>query len=316
VRPPRAALAFLVVVAMLPGAVAQPTAKVALTKRLAEWRDEIEALGRGKMVLARVYADPQRTRVYLPPDADERPIIVQYLRNTNFLKDFLATHAVNINHKGSDGWYYIILVNMSRAAEWDGHEEAVLANQFGHAWLYAENYPFPTYEGKSNSCMAMLAVDAVQHVIIQDELKRRSISYAEYWIPLLEKMLGNLRRDDTPASAKLPPCFLIGKLVLWVEVRLTLSPETWADYTAFNAAMAKKYPILAKQQDEIYRLIAGKRLRDVDVYQRVLENVLNSIYGFAKLVLGVEVPAEPPPTELKITPTVIEPARKAPPAKK
>jgi len=256
---------------MLPGAVAQPTAKVALTKRLAEWRDEIEALGRGKMVLARVYADPQRTRVYLPPDADERPIIVQYLRNTNFLKDFLA---------------------------------------------YAENYPFPTYEGKSNSCMAMLAVDAVQHVIIQDELKRRSISYAEYWIPLLEKMLANLRRDDTPASAKLPPCFLIGKLVLWVEVRLTLSPETWADYTAFNAAMAKKYPILAKQQDEIYRLIAGKRLRDVDVYQRVLENVLNSIYGFAKLVLGVEVPAEPPPTELKITPTVIEPARAAPPAKK
>ena len=66
---------------LAPGMAAAQTglsAAVVLSGPLAEWKQEIEETGEGKVILARVYTDRRRNLIFLPKDAEQRPILRRY----------------------------------------------------------------------------------------------------------------------------------------------------------------------------------------------------------------------------------------------
>lgn len=264
---------------------AQPSAAVALTEPLAAWRAEIEALGGRRVVVARVFTDTSRGSVHLPRDAGERPILVEYLRNSNFLKSMLAAHAVTIHHRQGPETIHFILLNMARQAEWSGREEAVIGLEMGRAWLHARDYPMPAWEAKDDSCLAMQAGDLIQRQVIRAELARRGIDFDGYWLPLLELAAAEMEAAEVRPWQAIPTCPLMSKLVLWLDVRLGVPPGNWKSRERFLAALRRSYPILGASADDLHRQLAGKNFADRRQYESAVQLTLNTFYAFVDLVL-------------------------------
>lgn len=269
---------------LAPGMAAAQTglsAAVVLSGPLAEWKQEIEETGKGKVILARVYTDRQRNLIFLPKDAEQRPILRRYFLNENFVGEFVATEAMNINYEGVEGKFHFILLNMARAADWGNHEDAVLAHELGHVWLYALHYPVPVYEGEPDSCVVILAGDAVQHILIRKEVRQRKIPFQDSWISKLETALDAMEDSEPQSSKAIPVCRLVTQLVLWLDVRLGLSPEAWDKYDLFLEAMERSYAELRPQVDWLCELLLAADVSDPDVHLQVLQEVLVRMYAFA-----------------------------------
>ncbi len=286
---------------------AQPSAAVVLGPKLVEWRKEIEATGRTKVILARVYRDRKHDLVYLPKDAGQRPILVRYFHNEHFLRQFIKMDAVTINYYGEEGTFSFILLNMDRSEDWDFDEDAVLAHEFGHAWLFANDYVAPVFEGKQDSCISIYAGEAVQHILIRKEIARRGIPDLDYRLRSLEKTLDHLQRDDAPAFEQLSVCEKMAPIVPWLDVRLGLSPELWNHYDRFQKVMEQRFPVLKQFTRDLYRKLRVAKLDTPKNYQRTLEDVLYMMYGFAEQVLGWKRPKPNAPPSVAVTPMVIQP---------
>jgi hypothetical protein len=263
----------------------QPSAAIVLGPQLVEWRDEIEALGNYRVILVRIYTDDVRGVMILPRDAEERPVLATYLRNENFRREFVATHAVTVEHPGENKRLYFVLLNMAREAEWNGNEDAVLAHEFGHIWLLAQNLPAPRYEGKSDSCVSILTNDAIQHGLIREEFRRRGIDYNSYWLPMLQQSLAKMEFTDPVPTEEIPTCHLLSKLVLWLDVSMGLSAETWPQRDRFLAAMERQYPILRDMVKQLSGTLEEADLTDRSEYEKTLTHVLYSLQSFTQLVL-------------------------------
>jgi hypothetical protein len=263
----------------------QPSAAIVLGPQLVEWRDEIEALGNHRVILVRIYTDQARGMMILPRDAEERPVLVAHLSNENFRREFVATHSMTVEHSTENERLHFVLLNMAREAEWGGNEDAVLAHEFGHIWLFAQDYPAAVYEGKSDSCISILTNDAVQHGLIREELRQRGIDYNSYWLPLLQRALTEMEFSDPVPTEEIPTCHLLSKLVLWLDVSMGVTAEIWPQRDRFLAAMEKHYPILRDMVEQIAGTLEGADLSDKSQYEKALTNTLYSLHGFTRLVL-------------------------------
>jgi len=267
---------------------AELSATIVLSEPLAEWKREIEETGTGRVILARVYTDHERNLLILPSDAQQRPALRRYFLNDSFVKAFVTAHAVNINYEGIEGKFHFILLNMVRAGEWHGLEEAVLAHEFGHVWLYARGYPFPVYEGRADSCVSIVAGDTLQHILVREEIRRRSIPYLPYWLGKLDTSLEELERTAHNARNNIPVCHQMAQLALWLDVRLGLSPEQWNNYDRFLEAMEQNSPALKPHVEGLYELLRRADVRDRDVHLRTLQKVLLKMYALADSLAGSE----------------------------
>jgi hypothetical protein len=252
---------------------------------LRQWRDEIEGDGLRKVVAARVYTNRSTGVVHLPRDVEERDLLLPYFRNTNFLKELLATHALNINENLDGRFVHYILLNMARAAEWGRYEEAVVGREMGRAWLYSQNYSFPVFEGKQHSCLAVMSADMLQNRLIRAELERRGIDYLPYWTSMLDTALAAMEESEPKPHEEIPVCRLMSQMALWVEVRTGLSSERWPGYERFEAQMRRHYPILEQNTADLQERISGTELGDQEAYDNLLHYTLNKMYGFVTLVL-------------------------------
>jgi hypothetical protein len=275
-------VALLLAPLVLSGEDPGSSAVVSLSAPLAQWKREIEAVRHSKVVLARIFTDQAGNEIILPQDAEERPILRQYFLNPAFIAEFVHMQAATLNYKSGGGMIHFILLNMARAEEWDDQEEAVLAHEFGHVWLFANNYPAPAFEGKADSCVAILAGDAVQHVLIREEMRRRGIDYLTYWTRNLETQLESLDGRSPDAFAQLPLCREMTLLTQWLDVRLGLSAGSWGNYGRFLEAMARSFPRLRPHVEEVERLLRGANLGDIDIYTQVLRQVLVKMYAVAE----------------------------------
>lgn len=265
-----------------------------MSPALADWKKEIEITGKGRVILARIYTDREQNRIILPTDTEERDILKRYFLNPSFVRLFVDMHGANLNYIGLEGTFQFVLLNMARAAEWGDQEDAVLGHELGHVWLHATGYPVPVYEGKGDSCLSIQAGDAVQHVVIRDELKRRGIPYSPYWTSNLEKLVAALENQPPRPATEIPTCQAASQIVLWLDARLGLSADDWGGFDNFVATMNRSFPDLEPQVDRLYELIHGKDLRDRDTHFQVLQQVLVAMYRFAN---EREKREEPPPIE-------------------
>ena len=258
--------------------VEETSSSVVLSDALLEWKKDIEAIGWGKVVLARIYKDRERNLIVLPQDTEQRPVLRRYFLNESFLEEFIAMDAVAINYKGAEGRFHFILLNMQREPDWRGHEEALLAHEFGHIWLFAQNYPFPVYDGKGASCLSIVAGDMVQHILIREEIRQRRIVYLPFWIGNLEKALDVLERSDADFPAEVSVCRLASELGQWMDVLLGLSEESWDKYDRFLKAMELRYPELKPSVDQFHGLLIDSDVSDQDVHLKVLQEILMKMY--------------------------------------
>jgi hypothetical protein len=125
--------------------------------------------------------------------------------------------------------------------------KAVLAHEFGHVWLYAANYPFPQFE-EPDSCIAIQAGDAVQHIIIRDEVRRRGIAYLPYWIGNLER-LPRCWEDGTAGIRE--RCFVASTQVWRGSIAAWPIGRHLSDYKRFLAANRRSFPKLESHVEEL-----------------------------------------------------------------
>jgi hypothetical protein len=258
-----------------------PSAKVQLSDRLSRWKQEIEAVRGSKVVLARIYTEASRNEIILPADVEERPLLRQYFLNPAFIAEFTHMHAANLTHKQDGRLVHFVLLNMARAAEWGGREEAVIAHEFGHIWLFVNNYPAPAFEGRIDSCVAIQAGDAVQHVLIRHEMRRRGIDFHPYWIRNLQAQLEALERAGPQAFRSLAVCRQMALLTQWVDARLGLSAESWEEFDRYQEAMARSFSHLEEPAEQIAGMLRNVDLSDVEAYTAALRAVLLKMWALA-----------------------------------
>jgi len=266
--------------------VAELSGAVPLNARLSQWKQQIEAVRSSKVVLARIYTDEERNEILLPDDVEERPLLRQYFLNPAFVAEFVHMHAATLTHQQGARWIHFVLLNMARSREWGEQEEAVIAHEFGHIWLFVNNYPAPAFQGGADSCVAVQAGDAVQHALIRDELRRRDIDFHPYWIGNLRTQLEALETAGPQAFSSLPVCRRLAVLTQWVDVLLGLSAESWPDYDRYQAAMAEAFPDLKEAATAIAGMLEGVDLAEVEAYTAALKAVLLRMWSLAQSLSG------------------------------
>lgn len=261
---------------------------VGLSKSLLEWKQEIEQKGGGKLIAVRVYTDPLRNELQLPADTEQRGVLRRYMLEESFRGLLAKAHSLSLSYDGSEGKFHFILLNMALADGWSGQEEAVLADEFGHAWLAALGYAAPDFRAGPGACVGVQAGNVVQHLLIRGELDRRGIPYREYWIRTLEPVLARLESGGVAPLKDIRPCDRVAQLALWLDVRLSGSPELWGNFSRFQQRMSQRYAELAPYAEQIEtRLGEMKRsgpsgLPTREAYQSALEQVLGKfteLYG-------------------------------------
>jgi hypothetical protein len=247
-------------VALLP-LVAAVSAHVDLSPRLRDWRDELAAAG-VRVLFARVYTDPERNLLILPPDAPERPLFAGMLAQTAFVEQFVHAHALTANLRDTS----IVFLNMHRAGEWQGHEEALLAHELVHIALKTRGYDSIRAQGLA-ACQTIHATNIVQHVLVRRELRAREIDEVPFRVRALE-----LLRAAAASAQETPPtaCDNARRLETWVDAALGLTDEQWPHRPEFLALLRKKWPQLAEPAARLMERLERADLSDQKVYEASL----------------------------------------------
>ncbi len=257
---------------------AESSSRVALTPPLARWKADIEATGKTTVVLARVFTDAGRNELTLPDDADFRPFLRTLLESKSFVAQFVQTHAINVNSNTGLRPISVVLLNMARAADWDGQEDAVIAHELGHIWLHARGYQAP-HAANGLSCEAVHAGDIVQHILIREQMRIRRIAFLPFWIRTLEVALDELNANTADQAAqRIDPCRRISRLALWVDVALGLSDKDWSRGPELLSAFRKNFPELEQPASRIEMLLRGRNLQGHQTYQLLLREVLFEVH--------------------------------------
>ena len=210
----------------------------ALTPALEEWKKEIES-GGVPVLLARVEHDAGANTYSLPEGIEGRELFAEYLGQPDFLKQFEQMYGVMVHHKNPRP-AYLIMLNMGRAGEWGEYEEAVLAHEFGHAWIKSRKYAAPVYQAGLAGCLAIHTGDIAQHVLIRKELERRGIDQRTFWLETLDKATAKAGGMERPAEQD--RCIRVMQARELVDVRLGLEGVDWAGREAYEAMVKRVFP--------------------------------------------------------------------------
>lgn len=239
---------------------AAQSASVQLSGRLEEWKREIEQHAGAEIIVARVYTDASSERMILSQDAERPEILAGFLAEETFRAQLSRAHALMASREEGSRAQYYVLLNMALADQWEGSEEAVIAHEFGHAWLDVLGYASPSYEPGPRSCVAVHAGDIVQHILIREEMERRGIPYIDYWLRNLKGALERLETRREEEADRAPPCQQLALVALRLDASLGLTTETWDDLPRFLAALDRNFPDLKR-----YAADLESRLRTADV---------------------------------------------------
>jgi hypothetical protein len=253
-------------------ASAEVSSKVALTPALAKWKADIEATGKTTVVLARVFTDTKRNELVLPEDAEFRPFLGRLLTSESFVTQFVQTHAMNVNAHTGLRPISAVFLNMARAGDWEGQEDAVIAHELGHIWLHARGYEALRVRG-GLSCEAVHAGDMVQHILIREQMRLRKIDFLPFWIRTLESALEQMTKQSGDEAATADRCQHVARLALWVDVDLGLTDREWPHRKAMLAALRKSFPLLEDDETEIAAMLRRRNLRDYPSYRDALRSV-------------------------------------------
>ncbi len=262
-----------------------------LSEPLKEWARQIEEAGAAPVYLVPVYTDPARNEIYLGEDVQQRAVVGRYLRDETFVAHFLGMHALAVSHQGPEGSWHFILLNMARAVDWKGADQAMLAHELGHLWLRVQHFPVPAYTGAADACVNASAGDIVQHFVIRKELVRRGIDFLPYWLPNLRRALSALESGANPDAGPRPLCQAISQAVLWIDVQAGLAEADWSDRQRFLEALESGFPALRQHAEPLLEYLKSLDLEDRQQHLRGLLAAAARLQQLARELAA----SEPPP---------------------
>lgn len=242
------------------------------------WRLEIEKTGPQSVFLLAL--EPGAP---VPEGTAHKAILEQFTDNPNFQQQFTAAQALSITYQGPEGRLSFVLLNPRQTPKDD--EPYVIAHEFGHLWLKALRYPAPAYFGGPSSCLSILAGDAVQHVLIREEMDRRRIAWREPWLRSLMTAMGALEAQK--AGAVPGRCQAISQAVLWIDVSLGLTDEQWPARQRFLDLLTRQSPVIQPVARELAAQLQAENLHAKPSHQKALEVVFTRLKEMAlKLPTG------------------------------
>lgn len=240
--------------------------------RQAEFQAQIETLSGGRVVIVRVETDRSQNVLRIPSVFPGRSVLARLLRQETFVGQLVRAHALTVNYGGVEGTYHFVLLNMDRAADWDGMEESLLAHEFGHVWLHVNGYRSPEYE---DSCLTTHAGDIVQHVLIRQETRRRGFDYMRFWMRNQEKWL--LAEEKAPAPVALDGCQRLQLISAWMDAELGLTDGEWKMRERYLSLLRERYGSLMPVVTELGAMMTGLDLWDRSLYELVLARVVRRL---------------------------------------
>ncbi|MCC6362921.1 MAG: hypothetical protein IT165_05315 [Bryobacterales bacterium] len=230
---------------------------------LEDWGREIEALSGGPVILVRVETDATDNSLHIPPAFPGREIVRQYFLQQSFVEQLFRAHALSLNQDG----FHFILLNMARAADWQGLEESLLAHEYGHIWLDVLGYRAPAYIPAA-PCLSTHAGDIVQHVLIREETRRRGFDYMAFWTRNQERWLNSML--SLTQAPELEACQRLQLLSAWVDAQLGSTPLQWPKRAEYLGMLNRLYPRLAASANLLVETLEGRDLWDRSLYEAML----------------------------------------------
>ena len=245
---------------------------LALSGPLETWRLEIEKTGPQRVFLVRM--EPGAA---IPHGTPYEEILAQFTENPNFQEQLSRAQALSINYLEAGTRLSFVVVNPRQTGP--AEEPYVIAHELGHLWLKAQRYPAPAYSGGPSSCLAIVAGDAVQHILIRREMDRRGIPWKSAWVRTLETALGAMEAQN--GAGRPDRCQAIAQALLWMDVEEGLNEKDWPGRLRFLDLLEKRFPVIQPAAREL----AGK-LRTVDVadkrqHQAALQVVFTRLKALA-----------------------------------
>lgn len=248
-----------------------------LTPALEHWKKEIEGAG-VPILLARVAHDAGTNTYSLPDGIEGRELFAEYLGQTDFLRQFEQMYGVMVHHK-KDKQAYLVMLNMGRAAEWREFEEAVLAHEFGHAWIKSRKYPTPVFQPGLAGCLAIHTGDIAQHVLIRKELQRRGIDQKTFWLRTLDRATAQSGDMEKPSEQE--RCIRVMQAAELVDVRLGLDGVDWPGRQAYEARVKRVFPEVEPTVAEIVDWMKNHDMEDIDQHRQTLRAVFEQLKALA-----------------------------------
>lgn len=242
-------------------------ATLVLTAALATWQGEIETAGGVPLLVAKVeYSEADHT-FRLPGDVKGRELFVEYLRQPAFVAQFHQMYAAMVHHRVEGQEAYLIMVNGEKEKEWEGYEEALLAHEFGHAWIKAHGFPTPRFQNDGWSCVSIHTADITQHVLIRAELDRRGIDHKTFWQTTVGKAITQAEKGQTLWTDT--GCSRVAVAAQLVDIRLGL-PSFREPY---EAIVRKQLPVVLPVVDRLVKYLGDVDLWDKAQHRQALQTV-------------------------------------------
>lgn len=232
------------------------------------WKEEIERISAGLVILIRVETVQPENTLRIAPQFPGRPVIVRLLQQEPFLRQFVQAHALTVNYSGLEGAFHFILLNQARASDWEGLEDALLAHEYGHIWLAALGYRSPHY---NDSCLATATGDIVQHILIREETARRGFDYLAFWKRIHDRWLASELEVSQPAP--LDSCQRLLLLSSWTDATIAFESGQWENFDKYCALLKARHPSLAPVVERLASWLQARDLSDRSVYQSAIQYV-------------------------------------------
>ena len=252
-------------------------ATVSLAPSLASWKEAIEKTGKMAVVLLRLPANGETRVLALPRDLKERDALANYTDQPGFVSQYRGAQAMTVNYLGPKGRMSFVLVNPEHAGT-GAAEEAVIAHEFGHIWLKAQRYPAPAYVGGDSACLSVHALDAVQHILIREEMERRGVAWKAPWHTALGAALAQME-SEPGAAARAGRCQTLGQAAMWIDV--ALGAGDWPRQRDFLAAMRRRFPEMVPVAEEITAYLGSAGVEDVARHREALTYVFGRMKRLA-----------------------------------
>lgn len=248
---------------------------VLLSAPLQLWRAEIEKTG-----LLSVQLIALQPGASVPAETPHKAVLEQFTDNPNFQEQLRNAQALSITYQGAEGRLSFVVLNPDQTGPAD--EPYVIAHELGHLWLKALRYPAPAYFGGPSSCLSILTGDAVQHVLIRQEMDRRKIAWRESWQHNLKAALAALdAQRDPPPPAR---CQALSQTVLWIDVELGLTDDEWPERNRFLATLSRQFPMIQPIARDIASRLRRQNLAEKSEHQKALQDVFNKLKALALTV--------------------------------
>lgn len=246
-----------------------------LTAALLSWKTDIEAKGGTRLLVAEVQHQAERNEFTLPAETPGRELFAEYLRQDQFMRQFSLMYAVMIHHKSPAGNAYLVLLNGAKRSDWEAHQEALLAHEFGHAWLKSEGYPAPVLINNQWACVGIHAGDITQHVLIRAELDRRAIDHRTFWFRGMDLAATHL--ETAPSPPESDRCARVRQAAQLVDVRLSVKPGEWAGQGRYEAAVRRSMPEIESTVAAIVSYVQSHDMADRAQHRAALQFVFEKL---------------------------------------